>query len=227
LHHHIRRFLFAVAVTALPALAAQPLTSAPSQSLGATASASLVPSDSDEYATFVQRAEAGATDIDFRAMRLAYVKSAAFQRAGAALEQLQALRKEMFSAMNAREAVRVKEAARRIMSVVYIDLEAQKALRQSCKVLKEEACATRYHDLQFGLLKSILATGDGKSCSTAWEVVTLEEEYFILRMVGFTLKTQEGPNGSEICDKMIGVGEDGKGVTFYFGIKPIVQGYQR
>jgi hypothetical protein len=129
--------------------------------------------------------------------------------------------------MAAHDAVRVRDAARRIMSIIYIDLDAQKALRQSCKILKDEACASRYHDVEFGLLKSILATGDGRSCTSAWEVVTLEEEYFILRMRGFTLKKQEGPNGSGICDKMVGVGEDGQALSFYFGVMPIFQGYER
>ena len=227
MQHHSTRLLFAFALIAVPALADAPPTPVPSQPVGGTATASLVPSDSDEYASFVRRAESGATDIDFRAMRLSYIKRASFLRAGAAREQLQALRSEMSAAMDGGDTLRVRDTARRILSIVYIDLDAQKALRQSCKLLKDEGCASRYHALEVGLLKSVVATGDGKSCSTAWEVVTLEEEYFILRMVGFTLKKQEGPHGSEICDKMIGVGEDGQPLTFHFGVTPIFQGYQR
>lgn len=220
-------FLFALALLPIRALAEPPTPPAPSRPAGVTTNTDLVPADSDEYAAFVRRAESGATDIDFRAMRLAYLESAAFLRAGVASDQVRAQQKEMSAAMRAGDAGRVRDAARRIMSLVYIDLGAQKALRQSCKILQDEACAARYHDIEFGLLKSILATGDGKSCSTAWEVVTVDEEYFILGMLGFTLKSQEGPNGSEICDKMTGVGENGEPLVFFFDVRPVFRGYER
>ena len=220
--------LYLVVVVAIPAFAKQTPTRLPPATDGATARVSLIPAESDEYASAVRRAESGATDIDFRAMRLAYVRSAAFLRARAAADQLGTLREEMAAAMvSGEDATRVRDTARRIMRIVYIDLAAQKALRQACTALKDEACAARYHDLEFGLLRSILSSGDGKSCSTAWQVVTLEEEYFILRMRGFTLRRQQGPHGSQICDKMNGVGEDGRPLTFYFDARVIFEGYQR
>jgi Domain of unknown function (DUF4919) len=59
-----------------------------------------------------------------------------------------------------------------------------KFLRQSCAKLNDDACEKHNHFIEFGLLRSITSSGNGKTCDTAWEVVTIDEEYFILNMLG-------------------------------------------
>jgi hypothetical protein len=190
------------------------------------APAPLVPADTDAYADFVRRAEAGATDIDYRAMRLAWVESAAFLRVKR--EAVDDLRGTMHAATApGGDPARVRDAALAILRIVYVDLDAQKALRQACHLLGDEACATKYHDIELGLLKSIIATGDGKACATAWEVVSIDEEYFILGMVGFELRAQAGPGKDGFCDTMTGTDENGEPRTYYFDVRPVFRGYER
>ncbi len=186
-----------------------------------------VPADSDAYATMVRKAEAGDLAIDYRAMRLAYIQSAAFLRAQERTEELNRLKKELIAARNASDANGIQQAARRIMGIVYIDLGAQKLLRQSCAVLKDAACANRYHDVEFGLLKSITASGNGLTCATGWEVVTIAEEYFMLEMQGLKLKSQQGPGDYGTCDKMTVVDEKGETRAVFFNVKAIFAGYER
>jgi hypothetical protein len=67
----------------------------------------------------------------------------------------------------------------------------------------------------YGLLQSITATGDGKTAETAFKVISVAEEYALLREIGAKVKSQSlvGP-----CDKMQ-VERNGKEYTFYFDIR--------
>jgi hypothetical protein len=217
---------------ALPALAVPPPapTSKPATATAPATKAavdlSLVPKDKDEYAGFVERAESGATDIDFLAMRHAYLKSEAFLRAGGAFETLAKLRKQMFADMDKGDAKAVQDSARKILAIVYIDLDAQKAMKDSCKLLGDAACEAHFRYTELGLLESIVRTGDGSSCDTAWEVVSVDEEYFILNALGFELETQGGPGNGGMCDTMTGK-QKGQPATYYFGVEKVFEGYQR
>jgi hypothetical protein len=79
---------------------------------------------------------------------------------------------------------------------------------------------SRQHFIELGLLESILSTGDGHSCATAWNAVTVAEEYFVLRMRGYTLKHQKTESATEkICDRLDVVEDATGGVrTVFFDI---------
>lgn len=190
-------------------------------------SMSLAPSDSDEYARLVQRAEAGEPDVDYRAMRHAYFDSAARDRANNAYDEIEALRKRMREGMKADVPERVREAARGILRFQYTDLEAQQALHRSCELLDDGACAAKHRDVVSGLVRSILSTGDGRTCRTGWKVVSVDEEYFLLRMMRFNFERQGGPSRAEPCDAMTGTDADGKPRTVYFNVEFVLQQWQR
>ena len=67
----------------------------------------------------------------------------------------------------------------------------------------------------YGLLQSITATGDGKSQETAFKVISISEEYFLLYEVGAKLKRQSLVGH---CDKMEVERQGGKEYTFYFDV---------
>ncbi len=73
--------------------------------------------------------------------------------------------------------------------------------------------------MEFGLLSSITSTGDGKTPETAWHVSSVEEEYFVMRMIGVKPGRQSLVNrNGRIFDALEVV--DGKGVsrTLWFDI---------
>jgi hypothetical protein len=75
----------------------------------------------------------------------------------------------------------------------------------------------KYHDIEFGLLYSITRSGDGKTCETGWHVIQIEEEYFILNMLGADLQKQSISNGRKnTCGKMVVKTEEGDIKTYYF-----------
>ena len=67
-----------------------------------------MPADDDEYARLVRRAESGDENIDFLAMRHAWLKSAAYKRAS--FTERDRLRKELAEAVNARDNDGVRDA---------------------------------------------------------------------------------------------------------------------
>lgn len=217
--------LVSIASLALPVFLAQ--ASPPSQaSRVADAIEIVVPDDGDAYSAMVTRAQSGDAGVDFLALRRAYLGSAASERAAKARAEIDQLREAVQAGVKANDPQAVREAAVAILGLQYIDLDSHKYLRQSCAIIGDETCASRHHFVEFGLLKSILASGDGRSCAAAWNVVTIEEEYFILNMRGYRLKKQQiYREVGKVCDRLDVVDEDGKERTVYFDVTPTLHSH--
>lgn len=186
---------------------------------GAFAGTIALPADGDSYSALVAKAAAHDATTDFRALRLAYLDSKAHERAGAQLEKADRLREAMFMAARAQDHATVRSNAEQILSIDYTDLWAHKLLRQSCVALKDQPCAELHHFVEFGLLDSIMHSGDGKSCATGWEAVQIAEEYFVLGMMGVKSEMQSlVQDGGHNCDAMQGTDPKGAKVTYYFNI---------
>jgi hypothetical protein len=67
----------------------------------------------------------------------------------------------------------------------------------------------------YGLLQSITASGDGKSQETAFKVISVSEEYYLLHEIGAKVKQQSLVGH---CDKMEVERRGGKEYTFYFDV---------
>ncbi len=141
----------------------------------------VLPKDGDEYSALAARAAAQDQGVDFRALRFAWLKSAAHKHQ--ATSEID-LRGAIFAAVKAGDGQGVRAAAVKMISAIYVNLYGHKFLRQACAILHDDACAAQEHFVEFGLLLSILKSGDGKTCATGWEVVSVGEEYFIIGMMG-------------------------------------------
>jgi hypothetical protein len=181
----------------------------------------VLPTGDDEYARLAARAQAEDQTVDFRALRFAYL-----QRDEHGLGWMD-LQKQMYAAVEADDAAKARELAEKLISADYINMHGHKILRQACAILKDEACAKRHHFVQFGLLKSIVNTGDGKTCKTGWEVVTIGEEYFIIAMLGAQLQQQALVNGPPTCDQMTVTADDGTTKVLYFRVDAIFEARMR
>ena len=111
---------------------------------------------------------------------------------------------------------------KKMLSIDYTSMTAHKILRQTYKIVGDTLNAEKYKTIQFGLLKSIVNNGDGKSCENGWSVIQISEEYFILNMLGVELKTQSIDGG--ICDRMEVVDENGETKVYYFEISNVFKG---
>jgi hypothetical protein len=204
--------LLALAAPAAAAIADKPGGAA--KPMAGTAPAIALPKDGDEYAKLVARAAGRDLSVDFRALRFAYLKSKARRNSKANVD---ALRTALFDAVKANDTKRVRDTAVALLSADYIDMYGHKFLRQACAVLYDAGCAEQGHFVEFGLLDSILKSGDGKTCDTGWEVVTIAEEYFILGMMEAKVLRQSLVSGKHgACDLLMTKDGDGKEHDIYF-----------
>jgi hypothetical protein len=186
----------------------------------------IIPPFDDTYCQTIKKLEAGQTDIDYKAFRESFIESKQFIIASGKTARLDSLKSEMYVQMgnhNYNELVRLTKV---MLSIDYTNMLAHKILQQSYKQLGDTINRKKYHDIEFGLLNSIVKNGDGKTCETAWPVIQVSEEYFILDMVGADVKKQSIDNKGGFCDKMEVKTEDGKR-TYYFEISKVFEGYDK
>ena len=182
---------------------------------GPAVAGDIVPHDGDPYSALVARAEADDATVDFKAMRFAWLDSAARKRE----PDLSVATKAMWEAARANDAAAARAAAEKIIAAHYTDFEAHKFRRQSCVLLKDTACSDHEHFVEFGLLNSIVKGGDGKTPETAWVVAEISEEYAMMRILQVQLKLQSLINrNGRTYDEMTVVGEDGKEQALWFDI---------
>ena len=192
-----------------------------------------LPADADDYSDLVRRAQGG-EEVDFRRMRLAYLGSKAGERTRSLIGRLEELRAALHEATRSADkdrqlvAQRVRETAVALLSLEYIDLEGHRTLRIACKTLGDDECATRHKQVEFGLLASIAHSGDGLACKSAWEVVSVAEEYFSLRALDLQAGRQAVVSeGGHTCDRMEATDRQGVAHTFYFNVDRLFEQYDK
>jgi hypothetical protein len=171
------------------------------------------------YEQLVAKAEAGKA-IDLRELRMAYLDSSANR--GSDTDALRAIRKAMFQAVRNRDHASAFEAAQQLLSRLYIDLYAHKIRRQSCEALGRADCA-KYKTISHGLLRSVVAGRDGKTCATGWEVVRIDEEYFVADMLAMTVDGQSLVSDVHVCDALQVVNDQHEHSTLYFDIGAMME----
>lgn len=185
-----------------------------------------VPGYDDKYSKFVKQIEAGQTNINYREFRESFLESEQFRTANNQQPDLSTLRKAMHELMKKSKYAEIIDVAKKMLSIDYTDMEAHKILQQTYKILGDTANRNKYHDIEFGLLNSIVKRGDGKTCQTAWPVIQVTEEYFILNIIGAKVLKQSVDNTGGLCDKMEVQTDRGKQV-YYFEISKVVEGYNK
>lgn len=184
-----------------------------------------IPQHDDKYSKLVRKLEAGDTNIDYRELRNSFVESEHFKIAANQKPDLDSLRNAMHELMKKSKYPEIVDVAKKMLSIDYTDMEAHKILQQTYKSAGDASNQKKYHDIEFGLLNSIVKSGDGKTCQTAWPVIQVTEEYFILDMLGAKLLKQS-IDSSGPCDRMEVQTDEGKKV-YYFEISKVFKGYNK
>jgi len=197
-----RACLSAILTTVLVALALQPQEAA-----------------SSKYRLLLERVQKGDTTVDLNELRLAYADSPEYSAGGHPDE-----REAMFRALQKKDYNNAIRHALKALEIEYVDIDAHHLLHIAYREMGEPEQSDFHHRIAGGLIQSILQSGDGKSTSTAFKVISTHEEYVILKVLGLTpqrqsLLKEEGHN----FDVMEAVDLETKAkVTLYFNVdKPI------
>lgn len=186
----------------------------------------VVPNFNDKYCEYVKKLEEGNTEIDYQDFRFSFIDSEQFKISNKKSDEFDKLKKEMYSKMKKSNYQEIIKITKEMLSIDYTSMIAHKILRQTYKAIGDTINAKKYKTIQFGLLNSIVKNGDGKTCETAWPVIKIEEEYFILDMIDAKLIQQSIDNNGGLCDKMdVKVDNDEK--TYYFETSKVFEGYKK
>lgn len=187
----------------------------------------VVPAFDDEYSRTVAKLEAGDVEIDYQAFRFSFIESEQFKVASTKSKEFSELKEQMYKLMKKSKYPAIVTTAKKMLSIDYTSMIAHKILRQTYGIMGDTVNAAKYKRIQFGLLKSITENGDGKTCLTAWPVIQLEEEFFILQMIGAELQMQHLDNrDGALCDRM-NVKVDGEEKDYFFDVRRIFMGYKK
>lgn len=193
---------------------------------GQTTGEVIIPDFNDKYCNYIRQLEAGETDIDYQDFRFSFIESEQFKIAAIKSKVFDSLTKLMYANISDTDYQEVISITKQMLSINYTSMLAHKMLRQTYKIIGDTVNAAKYKTIQFGLLTSIVKKGDGKSCETGWPVIMVDEEYFILNVMGAKLQKQSLVTDGGICDKME-VKEDGEKKTYYFDVSKVFEGYKK
>ncbi len=120
---------------------------------------------------------------DYLALRMTFTKTASYDpydKSGEGLKK----REAMFAALEAGDDQTALDIATSILDTSYVDMDAQMVAMVSCHALGLEDQKVHHDDVLYGLVTSILDSGDGTSPQTAMVVIDIREEYVLLSMMG-------------------------------------------
>jgi hypothetical protein len=169
-----------------------------------------------EYATLLASLKAGKTDIDYARLRISYMDSPEYKAAKDVSDSENA----MLDALNKKDYPAALKNAEIVLDSAYVNMNAHFVAMVANRELGAKD-KSEFHSAVFhGLIKSILDSGDGKSLEKAWVVINVEEEYVILRVLGFKPSEQSliHKDGHSYDEMKVKSAEDGTEQTFYFNV---------
>lgn len=173
-----------------------------------------IPIFDDKYSKYVQQLESGEFNIDYTDFRNSFLESKQFDKKGTNYNNL---KKRVFAEIEKKNYQEVVNLTKQMLSIDYTSMFAHKYLQQTFKIIGDTVNQKKYKNIEFGLLYSITESGDGKTCETGFHVTQIEEEYFILNMIGAQLQSQSiSSGGKNMCDKMIVKLDEGETKIYYF-----------
>jgi hypothetical protein len=168
-----------------------------------------------EYATLLASLKAGDTQIDYARLRLSYMDSPEYKKA----KDTSDAEKAMVEALNAKDYTKALKEAETVLESEYVNIDAHFVAYVANRELGASDKAEFHRAVFRGLIDSIRNSGDGLSMEKAWVVISVHEEYVLLRALDFqpseqSLLHKDGHSYDVLKVKS----EDGKEQTFYFNV---------
>jgi hypothetical protein len=172
--------------------------------------------ETTDYYTLVKMLKSNNRAVDFKTLRLGYTKTPDYNP----YNDDSGKRNAMFEALGNKKYEEAAQQAESILEKNHTDLEAHFVCRIA---YRERGNSERYDYHQFilkGLVDSITGSNDGKTPETAFVVIAVQEEYFVLNIFGFkTLKSSlQNANGHDYDKMEVEHKKTGEKAVFYFNV---------
>ncbi len=136
------------------------------------------PDAKKRYRELLEKAKKGEA-VDFREMRLAYFETPEYSPLTGMFDY-----RALNGALGQGDYAAAVKTAEAVLERNFVDLNAHMVAYIAHRETKNEEKAKYHRAISEGLLDSIKATGDGKSPETAFEVISISEEYAMFRAMG-------------------------------------------
>lgn len=123
---------------------------------------------------------------------------------------------EMTKAMNNKEWSKAVDIGDDWLRKCPIDIRVHYLAGISMEELGNENGARNHYRWMSGFMDDLVASGDGKTPETAYEVISVSEEYDALYFFGLEKKSQALIADPVMCDLITAVDEKGNEVSIYF-----------
>jgi len=174
----------------------------------------------ESYESLVEKLKKFDRSVDFTTLRQAYVKSTDYSPYGGTTDKPH---RAMFEAFNKKQYDKAIKEAEKVLKEYYLDIDAHIICQLGFAETGERERAEYHKFVSQGLVRSIMDSGDGESEATAYKVVTVDEEYAILRIRGYGFRGQGlRHNDGHSYDVMTVMNpETSQEEELYFNIDPI------
>jgi Domain of unknown function (DUF4919) len=168
------------------------------------------------YASLLARVKSGDLSVDFQRLRFSYMDSPERHAA----KDISSERREMFAAVNGKDYKKAIQKADAVLANEFVDMDAHAVEAAAHREIQETEKADFHQAVFSGLLKSITDSGDGKSKKSAFVVISVDEEYVVLRILGLRPNKQSvAHDGAHSYDVMETIDlASGNAVTLYFNV---------
>lgn len=175
------------------------------------------------YADLATKLKNGDTKIDFLALRMAYTETKEYSPYGTGADETN----PMFKAFGDKKYKDALRLADKILKENYVEMNAHYISSLANDALGNKEKATFHKEVFLGLINSIVAGKDGKSAKTAYGVISVPEEYVVLRTLGWqrgeqALITEDGHQFDVLTVKNLKTNEI---VKMYFNIDTVFKAY--
>jgi Domain of unknown function (DUF4919) len=173
------------------------------------------PEAKPKYEELLAKVQGGDTKIDYRALRMAYSETKEASPFGSDREARSAMNKAL-------DEKRYKDAiksAEQILKTTYVNPFAHMTKAIAHRELGETDKFEFHKAIYLGLINSILNRADGKTPSTAYVVISTEEEYAVMQALGYGVGGQSLQHtDGHTFDVLHGTDKSGNKVDVYFNI---------
>jgi hypothetical protein len=137
------------------------------------------------YEQIVESAKRGDPNIDFAALRFAFLDSSSEHKDGF-------FNAKLLNGLNQqKDYQKLLDTANGFIAQDFVDIRSHFAAATAYKALGHDAEFQKELAIAKGLMQSILDSGDGKSQKTAYVVINTSEEYAVLEFLGIRASGQQ------------------------------------
>src|SRR5258708_6378454 len=181
--------------------------------------------DTSLYHQLVQRAKSGDQTLDFVKLRDAFGEWLCSDKVNTDAPN----RDAMIHAFDSKNYAKAAELIEVVLNYEFVNRELHLAAEDAYRQLGNQTKADFHKTMAHKLLHAVLTSGNGKTTETAYRVLDVREEYFVMRELGYRARGQALlSKDNKAYDLLMGTDVDsGKDVKVYFDISSFFGGCER